>query len=234
MTSPKTVIAFDLYGTLLSTASISTALAHHFPTESANSIAALWRRYQLEYTWRLNSMCTTLLLLTFNPQPLISILALYKPFSEVTHASLLHALAEHSVSLTEVEIASLMAAYDSLDTFPDVAAGLRALAAAPGIEACVFSNGSDAMVHSSVTKSPSLSAFQEAFARVVTVEQVRVFKPDPRTYRHLAESMEVQKENVWLVSGNPFDIVGARDAGMQGACSLSLAFLRAFCSMETE
>ena len=52
----KIVIAFDLYGTLLSTESIAKELATHFGQEKAASLAALWRRYQLEYTWRLNSM----------------------------------------------------------------------------------------------------------------------------------------------------------------------------------
>ena len=52
----KTVIAFDLYGTLLSTESIAKELATHFGQEKATSLAGLWRRYQLEYTWRLNSM----------------------------------------------------------------------------------------------------------------------------------------------------------------------------------
>ena len=52
----KTVIAFDLYGTLLSTESIAKELATHFGQEKAVSLAGLWRRYQLEYTWRLNSM----------------------------------------------------------------------------------------------------------------------------------------------------------------------------------
>ena len=52
----KIVVAFDLYGTLLSTESIAVALASHFGEDKAKSIAALWRRYQLEYTWRLNSM----------------------------------------------------------------------------------------------------------------------------------------------------------------------------------
>jgi 2-haloacid dehalogenase len=54
----KTLIAFDLYGTLLSTASIAAELAQHFGDEKAKSIAAIWRKYQLEYTWRLNSMST--------------------------------------------------------------------------------------------------------------------------------------------------------------------------------
>lgn len=49
------VLAFDLYGTLLSTESIAKKLEAHFPAK-AQSISSLWRRYQLEYTWRLNSM----------------------------------------------------------------------------------------------------------------------------------------------------------------------------------
>ena len=55
MSSKKIVIAFDLFGTLLSTTSIAKDLAEHFP-DKADAIAATWRTYQLEYTWRLNSM----------------------------------------------------------------------------------------------------------------------------------------------------------------------------------
>jgi 2-haloacid dehalogenase len=54
----KILVAFDLYGTLLSTESIAKALAAHFGQDKAASIAAVWRKYQLEYTWRLNSMST--------------------------------------------------------------------------------------------------------------------------------------------------------------------------------
>ncbi len=53
----KTIVAFDLYGTLLSTESIADELASHFGYEKAQVIAGLWRRLQLEYTWRMNSMC---------------------------------------------------------------------------------------------------------------------------------------------------------------------------------
>jgi 2-haloacid dehalogenase len=52
----KILVAFDLYGTLLSTASIATKLASHLGQETADSVAVVWRKYQLEYTWRLNSM----------------------------------------------------------------------------------------------------------------------------------------------------------------------------------
>lgn len=64
------MVAFDLYGTLLSTESIAKELASHFGQEKAASIAAVWRKYQLEYTWRLNSMSKSLLFssLLFSPQ----------------------------------------------------------------------------------------------------------------------------------------------------------------------
>lgn len=52
----KLLLAFDLYGTLLSTESVAKRLSKHFGQDKAASVAATWRRYQLEYTWRYNSM----------------------------------------------------------------------------------------------------------------------------------------------------------------------------------
>jgi 2-haloacid dehalogenase len=52
----STAVAFDLYGTLLSTGSIADELTKLYGEEKAKAIAALARRYQLEYTWRINSM----------------------------------------------------------------------------------------------------------------------------------------------------------------------------------
>ena len=149
-------------------------------------------------------------------------IALYKPFSDITLASLKHALAESAESLSEDHIAKLMKAYDHLGTFPDVEPGLNAIASVSSIDAYVFSNGTDAMVHSSVKKSPSLSQHASVFKDLITVQEIEVFKPDPRVYRHLAKQVgkSTSKEDmatVWLVSGNPFDIVGARAVGMQAA-----------------
>ena len=56
MAANDIILAFDAYGTLLSTDSIAKKLATHFGDEKATSIATKWRLYQLEYTWRLNSM----------------------------------------------------------------------------------------------------------------------------------------------------------------------------------
>jgi len=59
--SKDIVVAFDLYGTLLSTESIAKKLSEHFGEEKAGALAADWRKYQLEYTWRLNSMSALIL-----------------------------------------------------------------------------------------------------------------------------------------------------------------------------
>lgn len=121
MTSKDIVIAFDAYGTLLSTESIATKLAQHFGDEKAQSIAAKWRLYQLEYTWRLNSMSTS-------PHPPAYVSAhtdlhpdQYEPFSTLTLRALQHALTEAGQSLDQPNIDALMEAYDTLSTFPDVA-----------------------------------------------------------------------------------------------------------------
>ena len=63
----KITIAFDLYGTILSTSSISTTLSAllDISPEKAIEVAELWRRYQLEYTWRANCMSSYFLYVFF-------------------------------------------------------------------------------------------------------------------------------------------------------------------------
>ncbi|KAL4946478.1 hypothetical protein BDV06DRAFT_122490 [Aspergillus oleicola] len=196
MTSSK-VLAFDLYGTLLSTESIAKQLEQHFP-EKAQSISALWRHYQLEYTWRLNSM------------------GLYEPFSNVTRDSLRHAVAEHEESLPDSAISDLMKAYDNLTIFPDTKPALIQLSKIPNLSAVVFSNGTRPMLLNSVHKSSDLSPHSSFFTDIISVDDVKQYKPAPAVYRHLAEKVgKIDKlEDVWLVSGNPFDVAGARSVGM--------------------
>ena len=116
-----------------------------------------------------------------------------------------------------------MKAYDNLGTFDDVAPALERLQKSETIDAYVFSNGTQAMVSSSVNQSPSLSKFSSVFKGLVTIEEVKAYKPDPRVYDYLikqvgkdSESKE-ERASVWLITGNPFDVVGAKAAGMQAA-----------------
>lgn len=115
-----------------------------------------------------------------------------------------------------------MEAYDTLSTFPDVSDALTSLKSHKNITPVVFSNGTHSMVSNSVHRSPDLSPHADVFKDIVVVEPVKKFKPAPEVYGMLARRVGVPETKegmgrMWLVSGNPFDIVGARAVGMK-AC----------------
>lgn len=132
----------------------------------------------------------------------------------------MHALAEASIAPNAKDVDDLMRAYDSLNTFPDVSPALVALRSTPRVTAVIFSNGTSKMLSNSVGKSPDLAPHSSTFKQVVSVEEVKKFKPAPEVYRHLARKVgktEHQMAEMWLVSSNPFDVVGARACGMNVA-----------------
>lgn len=195
----RITVAFDLYGTLLSTESISRELERLYGSEKAKAIAVQARQHQLEYTWRVNCMGT------------------YRSFNDLTRWSFLQAGAEAGVELTLEHTERLMEAYDCLDTFPDVSEALATLAKSPILDPYVFSNGTTSMITKSLKTSPSLAKANDVLppAKVISVESIGAFKPDPRTYQHLAKvaGQQGRLDKVWLVSSNPFDALGAVAAG---------------------
>ena len=132
-------------------------------------------------------------------------------------------MSESQVELQGKDLEELMRAYDSLSTFPDVGPALSALKDKHNIYPVVFSNGTHSMVSSSVHNSPDLKPHSSVFKDIVVVEEVKKFKPAPEVYQHLARKVGKDPKNqkdmasMWLVSGNPFDVVGARAVGMRTA-----------------
>ncbi|TDL22506.1 haloacid dehalogenase, type II [Rickenella mellea] len=192
----STILAFDIYGTLLDTSRMSEALIDHAGLDApkATEISALWRRYQLEYTWRLNSM------------------NLYEPFHQVTRKSFIHAASEHQLSTNEETITKLMNAYNNLHSFSDASPALRKLTKLDGVECVVFSNGTEHMVRSALTFG-GIDSFPKA---IYVADSVRKYKPAPEIYQGLLKSVgkEADPQHCWLVSGNPFDVVGACAQGL--------------------
>ncbi|PYH82147.1 haloacid dehalogenase, type II [Aspergillus uvarum CBS 121591] len=194
----EVIVAFDIYGTLLSFESATHELSQHLQVdaERARNVAQTWRRYQLEYTWRLNSM------------------GRYLPFNEVTRNALQHALDDTGSFLGEPEIDSVLTAHNRLQPFPDVEDALRKIAATR-IRPVVFSNGTVDMVRACLSHAapPSL---QKMKMEIVSVHPVQQYKPAPATYRHLQEQVGGNAEaGIWLISANPFDIAGATRAGLK-------------------
>jgi len=112
-----------------------------------------------------------------------------------------------------------MKAYNTLNVFPDVPPIFQHLKDSSHIQAAIFSNGTSAMINASLTQSPDLSPHASLFQKVVVVDSPKRFKPHPEVYRHLRQELgkaeKGQEKDVWLVSGNPFDVVGANSEGIQ-------------------
>jgi 2-haloacid dehalogenase len=114
-----------------------------------------------------------------------------------------------------------MQAYNNLDVFPDVGGAMSQLTTDTDIEAWIFSNGTRSMIVDSLTSSADLSEplKQDVLSpsRVVSIDAIGVYKPNPRSYELMAKTVGYGQEDLkylWLVSSNPFDIVGARAFGM--------------------
>lgn len=112
-----------------------------------------------------------------------------------------------------------MKAYDSLATFPEVPDAMATLAEHTGtLQSYIFSNGTYPMVSASVAgQSSGLSPFASVFKELLSVENAQVFKPSPKAYEYLLEQVDKRQDpkDVWLVSSNPFDVVGAVSCGLR-------------------
>lgn len=186
-------IAFDVYGTLIDTQAVSARLTELIG-EKAPAISRAWRQKQLEYSFRRGLMRD------------------YCDFSICTRQALIFACREAAVNISEEAVELAMQAYADLDAFADVRPGLEALRR-DGIKLYAFSNGSRQAVERLLRRADVLDYLDG----IVSVEDVRSFKPDPDVYNHLLRVCGLPAEKVCLVSSNPFDILGAAHAGLRTA-----------------
>lgn len=188
---PQESLAFDMYGTLVNPIRIWTQLEQYFPN-GAQRIAEIWRQKQLEYSFRL------------------SVMEQYEDFAWVTRKALDYAIMASGQQLSEAQKQALMAQYNDLECFPDVQPGLEQLQQR-GYSMVVFSNGNPAML-STIMQAAQLNPYFQGF---VSVDELRMYKPSPRVYQLVAHKLARPIQQVRLISSNPFDIIGARSAGMQ-------------------
>jgi 2-haloacid dehalogenase len=186
-------LAFDMYGTLVDPAGISRRLERYLP-EQAQRLAEVWRRKQLEYTFRLAAM------------------ERYQDFEQITRRALDYALATVGRELAPEQKDDLIERYNDLERFADVEPGLERLKEA-GHAMIVFSNGAPHMLEA-LMDSAELRPYFQGF---VSVDEVKTYKPAPETYRHAAWRLGRPIGEVRLVSSNPFDVIGAEAAGMKSA-----------------
>jgi 2-haloacid dehalogenase len=190
ISSQPQTLAFDVYGTLIDTHGL-VSLLKAFAGDKAEALSQLWRQKQLEYSFRR------------------ALMRWYCSFAECTAQALEFAYASFRVELSDSQRRELLDGYRRLPAFPDVASGLERAREA-GFRLFAFSNGLASEVESLLDHA----GIREFFLDIVSVDEVRSFKPDPEVYRHFMHRAESQPEHTWLISSNPFDVTGARAVGM--------------------
>ena len=186
------VIVFDAYGTLLDVHGAMRAHADALPPDWER-ISADWRAKQLEYTWIHSQI---------GPEQ-------HRDFWQVTQEALDWVCAKYRIADPAIRDA-LLDSYRSLPAYPEAAEMLRTLRAR-GLRTAILSNGEPAMLDAAV-RAAELASLLDA---VLSVEEIGVFKPDPRVYGIATRRFQVEPGQVAFVSSNPWDAHGARVFGFR-------------------
>jgi 2-haloacid dehalogenase len=186
-------VVFDLYGTILTIDSMRAHVAAAGVAD-AGAFVADWRRKQLEYAF------------------LTTLAHAYRDFDELTALALAFTCAQRDVTLDGAERASLVAAWQTMPAYDDVAPALHALAARC-IPRAVLTNGTPASARSALAAAGILDVLTE----VLSVDAVRAFKPDPRVYALVTARFGCAPNEIVFVSSNPWDAWGAATFGFRVA-----------------
>ena len=181
--APLLALVFDAYGTLYDVHSVIRRCETCFPGKGMQ-LSQLWRAKQLEYTWQR------------------SLMQRYVPFSQVTREALAYSCTALGLSHREHE-EDLMAEYLRLAPFPEVPGALERLK----MKRAILSNGSPDLLDPLVRNS----GFK--FDAVLSVDELKIYKPAPQVYELAVKRLNVRKERIGFVSSNCWDALGAKSFG---------------------
>ena len=163
----------------------SATRGHELP----DGFGALWRAKQLEYTWTRQLM------------------GAYEDFWALTAAALDFTIARTGAGAGARE--ELLHGWLALEPFAEAAGALAALREG-GARLAAISNGTPAMLAAALESAGLAAALDEA----VSVDEIRIYKPDARVYHHAAARLGSPLAQITFVSAHAWDAAGARAAGM--------------------
>jgi 2-haloacid dehalogenase len=182
---------FDAYGTLLD---VNSAVARNSAAigENADSLSALWRQRQLEYTWTR------------------SLMKQYADFWVVTEDALEYALNTFGLSGRTGLKDSLMNSYLEVTAYPDVAETLRTLRSL-GLTTAILSNGTPKMLQQALLANNLMSDIDLC----LSVDELKIYKPDPGVYQFVCTQLGVPAQQICFISSNAWDLAGAASFGLK-------------------
>jgi 2-haloacid dehalogenase len=154
------------------------------------ALSETWRTRQFEYQW------------------LRALSGHYADFWNTTEDALVFAAKLLRLELSPPKRAQLMQAYLKLPTWPDVPAALRALQAAR-LRLAFLSNMTATMLEAGITHAGLTGVFEH----VLSADQIRTYKPDPRTYQLAIDALHLKREEILFVAFAGWDAAGAKAFG---------------------
>lgn len=107
---------------------------------------------------------------------------------------------------------SVLDGFAELTVHPDVPDGVRRLRAT-GLRLATLTNGAAAMTDELLVRT----GLREQFEAVLDVSEPRAWKPAAAAYRYATQTLGVDPAETLLVAVHPWDIDGARRAGLAAA-----------------
>ncbi len=190
MTSPA-LLAFDVNETLLSLAPIKSRLEEVF---GADPPMGEWFARMLHGSLVANHLGN------------------YRSFGDIGVEALMVLAAKRGLDLAVEDAKEVVGSMTSLPPHPDVYNAMERLFDA-GIPMVTLTNGSTSAANAQV-ENAGLHPF---IRRVISVEEVGLFKPAAEPYRHAADVMGVAIAEMMLVAAHDWDCAGALAAGAQTA-----------------
>jgi 2-haloacid dehalogenase len=181
---------FDAYGTLFDVNSASRT-AQDSLGQKWQPLAELWRAKQLQYTW------------------LRGLAGRHADFWQVTGDALDFALATLQIEDPRLR-ARLMNLYMALSAYPEVPGTLKRLKA-DGMKLAILSNGTPAMLAAAAASA----GIADLFDAMLSVEEVKVYKPHPSVYGLVCERLNVVAAHVCFLSSNGWDAYSAKAFGFR-------------------
>ena len=180
-------IVFDAYGTLFDVNSAAEKCKDKIGNKWEN-FANFWRTTQLEYTW------------------LRSLMKKHKNFWQITEDSL-----DKSMETFQIDKSlrnDLLSLYKELSTYPEVKNVLENLKK-KSFKLAILSNGTPELLNHLVKSSDLENLFDDIFS----VEEVKIYKPDPKVYDIPVNKYKVSKGEITFLSANTWDVSGAGNYG---------------------
>lgn len=188
----KPVLAFDIYGTLIDTQGVLVLLEQFMPNQ-ALLFSNTWRTKQLEYSFRRGLMQR------------------YEGFSVCTQQALDYTCEALKLNLSSQQKQQLLSCYKTLPAFGDVSQALAQLQLS--FKLVAFSNGEKASIEHLLNHANIGHYFND----IVTADEIKTFKPNPKIYQHLLNRTGSTLDHTWLISSNSFDVIGAKSFGIKAA-----------------